>query len=213
MQDKNNYKFRDNKHQIANNNLQQYCNFSFVEMQGFITSVVCDTRDIDSSEWLQVLGLREISKKFSGDRTKTGKALIEGISQCAISCFDDIKDKLMHGKYNPVDELRQFMIVDNYEHLEMAVRTWCCGFICGVHIGMMSNMKETEQAELMHPIAILAARDSILRDEIKNCNLKKTVKELRQQAVQVLPETVNDVYQYWLGSSSKPALSKKAVIH
>ncbi len=188
-------KFRENEHQSANNILQEHCNFSFIEMQGFIACVICEPEAIEHGKWLRMLGINDIKLSESN----ASKIIRKAMTDCAINCFNSIKEKLEHGEYNPIEELKKLVILDNDREIEKAASTWCRGFVRGVvSAGMLSAISDEKQAELFHPIVILSASIHGLRKEIKNCNLQQSVKETRQRAVQALPKTVNAIYQYWL---------------
>lgn len=188
-----NSKFKDPEHQIANNILQEYCNLSFIEMQGFIASVLCEPRFVSHHEWTTMLGIHDISLDCKKKKHHVAITLSN-----AVACFMDIKEKLELNTYDPIIELKKLAILNDDSDLRKAVRFWSCGFISGVDLGMLSWIDDTENQELLYPIAVLATSDSYLREELKKSKVNKTVKMARTEAVQSLSETVNSIYQFWM---------------
>ncbi|NQY42251.1 MAG: UPF0149 family protein [Legionellales bacterium] len=207
-----NFKLLNNKDRIADSILQEHCDFSLIEMQGFIACMICEPREIDQKNWLDMLGIKRTDIKESKKTSKSEIIASKAMKECAIKHFDDIKNKLEHGKYSPITEFKKLVKIDCYEQLEKIARDWCKGFINGVSMGMLSYIGKNKQAELLHPIITLAVEDDILLNELENNKIDKSVKEIRQQSVYKLAEVVNSTYQYWLSDGEDEGDNKSRLL-
>ena len=90
-----NSKFKCDDDRIANTILQKHCDLSFLEIRGFVTSVICDIRDIAQSDLIEMLDINNIANK---DVRQT-------MSEYTINCLNSIKHSLPHCRLSIITRL------------------------------------------------------------------------------------------------------------
>ena len=194
-----NSKFRKSKDRITNHILQKHCDISVLELRGFIASVICEPNEIEYHEWLDMLGISATNTNFSDD-----EAIAQDMIKYAKKCFIDIRNKLEHGIYNPVSEINQLLIIKDDEQLRGIATAWSYGFLTGVGLGFLASLTEKQKSKLFLPMTILTLEDEELEQSLKKHNINKTIDNARQDAVRLLANAINEIYQFWLDGKHIP---------
>jgi hypothetical protein len=200
-----NSKFRDDEDKMANHLLQEYCDLSFLELRGFIASVICEPCETEQQEWLDLLRINNISKISNNN---DGEDLEKSMIAYVQNCFNNIKNKLEHGIYDPIAEIKQLMIIDDDVELVKAAIAWSYGFMNGVEAGFLPSLTAKQKASLFTPMTILTLDDDQVEEALKENNINKTVSAARDYAAGVLTSAVNDVYQFWLNGDNIPSMQQ-----
>jgi len=166
---------------------------SIYELQGFFTSISSGPSVILPSEWMEVIGIRDI--EFRSEQQ--AKQVIGNIMRF----YNRIATQLAEKTYSPLLSLHQKAYTPSKIQVHVNAKLWASGYVLGMALDPNQwYFDETEEvlAQLLFPILSLTMTPDKLGVEIKKINLTKTPSDIHQMSIEALPELAMEIYDFWL---------------